>query len=178
LFDEVLHASGPAAEYEGEMRTFARLIGSWDLDVTWFEDGEVRRRASGEWHFGFVLEGRAIQDVWIVPSRRDRARGAQPYEYGTSIRFYDPSITAWRSTWMGPRRGVVLQLLAREIGEEIVLEGRDAEGNALRWIFGGICADSFSWRNEIACPGGPFAVTQTFRAKRVIAPQTDVEPTS
>lgn len=166
-FADALIAPGPAPGLEADLDLFGRFAGSWDLDVAWFVDGELRRQAAGEWHFGFVLGGGAVQDVWIVPSRAQRATGAEAYEYGTSIRFYDPRIQAWRSTWIGPCRGVVLRFIARPAGEEIVLEGVDDEGQALKWTFSEIDADSFFWRNESARPGGPFVVTQTFRARRV-----------
>ena len=62
---------------------FAPFIGSWDLVVRWFDEaGALTRAEAGEWHFAWVLEGRGVQDVWIVPPRTQRARGS-PYEYGT-----------------------------------------------------------------------------------------------
>lgn len=176
VFAEALLASGPAPGHEADLDLFGRLAGSWDLDVAWFVDGELRRQSAGEWHFGFVLEGRAVQDVWIVPSRAQRAAGEAAYEYGTSIRFYDPGIRAWRSTWIGPCRGVVLTFIARPVGDDIVLEGEDEEGRSLRWTFSEIDADSFLWRNEAARPGGPFVVTQTFRARRALPPPRPEEP--
>lgn len=174
-FEEALLASGPAPGLEADLDLFGRLIGSWDLDVAWFVDGELRRQARGEWHFSFVLDGRAVQDVWIVPSRAQRASGRQAYEYGTSVRFYDRRIGAWQSTWIGPVRGVILRFIARLVDEEIVLEGEDGEGQALRWVFSQIGSDSFFWRNEAAQPGRPFVVTQTFSATRALPSSPFVE---
>jgi hypothetical protein len=42
-----------------------------------------------------VLEGRAIQDVWMIPRLQDRQPGIQPLPgagnwYGTTLRIYDP----------------------------------------------------------------------------------------
>ena len=68
-FLNALHADGPAADREGKMDLYGWLIGSWELDVTRYLDDGSQLRISGEWHFGWVLEGRAIQDVWIVPPR-------------------------------------------------------------------------------------------------------------
>lgn len=91
VFDAV-HPDIPSSQ-----RLFEPLLGSWHLEVKWFdESGQLVRRQDGEWHFSRVLEGRAIQDVWIVPSRGQR--GQDDYEYGTSIRFYDPALGGWRST--------------------------------------------------------------------------------
>ena len=66
-FSDALCAQAPADDRAGRMELYGWLVGSWDLDVTRFQaDGAVIRR-KGEWHFGWVLEGRAIQDVWIIP---------------------------------------------------------------------------------------------------------------
>src|SRR5690606_33090339 len=81
LVSDAVHPAIPSSQ-----RLFEPLLGSWHLEVKWFdESGQLVRRQDGEWHFSRVLEGRAIQDVWIVPSRGQR--GQDDYEYGTSIRF-------------------------------------------------------------------------------------------
>jgi hypothetical protein len=81
---------------------FGRFVGSGHIEVTWYQDGIVTRRAQGEWHFAWVLEGRAVQDVCVVPPRAERPHEIDRYEHGTTLRFYDPRIDAWRSTWIGP----------------------------------------------------------------------------
>lgn len=64
-----LLSNGPHEDLSPADRLFEPFIGSWDLDITWYGHGAVTRRAKGEWHFAWVLEGRAIQDVWVVPPR-------------------------------------------------------------------------------------------------------------
>ena len=99
-FCRALRSDAPSLPDHAQI--FAPFIGSWDLVVRWYgEAGRVTRTEAGEWHFAWVLEGRGIQDVWIVPPRARRARG-RLYEYGTSIRFYDPALEAWQSTWSAP----------------------------------------------------------------------------
>src|SRR5262249_230972 len=71
-----------------------------------------------------------------------RAGDEQVGEYGATLRFYDPRIDAWRSTWIGPARGWVLPFIARQINEEIVLEGDFAPDASRKWIFSEITADS------------------------------------
>ena len=82
-----LHANGPSADRAGNMDLYGWLVGSWDLDVTRFlPDGTTRRR-SGEWHVGWVLEGRAIQDVWVVPPHAGpNAPAMQPPTVTSSVR--------------------------------------------------------------------------------------------
>jgi hypothetical protein len=74
-FLDALGADGPAADRAGKMDLYGRFVGSWDLDVTQFSAGGTPRRRKGEWHFGWALEGRAVQDVWIVPPRGELRRG-------------------------------------------------------------------------------------------------------
>ena len=66
-----------------------------------------------------------------------------PGEWGTTLRFYDPAIDAWRSTWIGPRKHVVMPFLARQVGDEIVLEGSFQEGSLTRWIFSDVTPATF-----------------------------------
>lgn len=153
---EALHADGPNREHRAELMQFGRLIGSWDLDVIYYNpDGSIRRRTPGEWHFGWALEGRAVEDVWIVPPRPQRSNeGPPPGEYGVTLRFYDPRINAWRSTWHGPVNGIVWPFIARQEGEEMVLSRTEEDGSLTRWIFSRIEQDSFYWRSVNSSDGG------------------------
>ena len=116
IFSEALISALPHDAIPPGQRIFEPFIGSWDLVVSWYgPDGSLERRQDGEWHFERVLEGRGIQDVWIVPPRSQRPAASGDYEYGTSLRFYDPTIEAWRSTWIGPQHHVVYSFIARRV---------------------------------------------------------------
>jgi hypothetical protein len=94
-FLAALGADGPASDRAGKMDLYGRLIGSWDLDVRQFAEDGTERRRKGEWHFGWILEGRGIQDVWIVPPRGAQRTGnaaANVNTYGTTVRIFDPRI--------------------------------------------------------------------------------------
>ena len=165
-FSEALVSSGPHPDLPPEQRIFEPFIGSWGLLVTWYEDsGAVKRRERGEWHFAWTLEGRAVQDVWIVPPRSERAGRLDLYEYGTSLRFFDPSLDAWRSTWIGPAHRVVHNFLARRIGDEVVLETTLESGRRMRWAFSEVTHKSFVWRNSRESDDG-WILTQDFQARR------------
>src|SRR5204863_8680448 len=48
-----------------EARTFDRLVGTWNADFGFpGKDGRVLHK-KGELHFGWVMDGTAIQDLWI-----------------------------------------------------------------------------------------------------------------
>jgi hypothetical protein len=167
IFANVLVANGPRPELAREMNVFAPLIGSWDLTVYDHDEDGGETRSSAEWHFSWVLDGRAVADVWICPRRTDRYRDGDG-EWGLSVRFYDPAIGAWRSTWHGPKRGWVIPFLAHATDDGIVLSGT-RDGIALRWIFSDLTADSFRWRAEETTADGTTRVRQRFEATRAMA---------
>ena len=163
-FLEAFGADGPDPALAERLHLFGQFVGSWDLSVTDIDADGVETHRSGEWHFGWALAGRAVADVWISPRRT--AAGDSPGEHGLSLRFYDQSVDAWRSTWMGPARGIVLSFLARPSVEGIALEGRHA-GVDRRWSFSDITPSSFRWRNEESADGGAhWRLVQTFMARR------------
>jgi len=165
---EALIADGPDSGLADELQLFGQFVGSWELEVV-YHDPDGERRLSAEWHFAWALNGRAVQDVWIAPSRRDRdEQGEREVDWGASVRFYDPRIDAWRSTWIGPVKGLVLPFIARPVGDEIVLEGHFDERVVTQWIFSDIAASSFRWRAvESYDDGCTWSIVQEMSARRV-----------
>ena len=166
FLEQVLLAEQPNPGVEDDLMLFGQFEGAWNVEVTWLEQGRAARKAKGEWHFGWILDGRAIQDVWIVPTRLEQGASGDLYEYGTSIRFYDARIAAWRSTWIGPVQGSVRTFIARRRGDEIVLEGMQGDGRKIEWIFSDIGADRFQWRFQV-CGERGWEIVQAFVCTRM-----------
>lgn len=143
----LLDAEGPDPERAAGLMQFGWLVGSWDVEATfWDHDGNVVGEHPGEWHFGWVLQGRAIQDVLISPPLEGQSRdGRAARVYGSSFRQYDPGTDTWRVTWFSPISGTIVDLTARSEGERIVLEGVEPDGKRDRWIFSDMTADTFTW---------------------------------
>jgi hypothetical protein len=75
---EGLHAVAPSGEHADKLTLFGRFVGSWDLEWTGTgPDGQPATMA-GELHFGWVLRGRAVQDIWIVPGRGQPSKASRP----------------------------------------------------------------------------------------------------
>jgi hypothetical protein len=152
---EALQADGPFPEYADRLMLFGRLIGSWDIEGRFLdEEGNVIRESSGEWHFGWVLEGRVIQDVIISPPLEGREPGQQSKAYDTAIRVYDPKLDAWRVTVVAPVYGATVNLIAREHGDEIWLEGRGPEGRPVRWTFSEFSHERVRWQGFVSKDDG------------------------
>ena len=147
---ESLHVDGPTGPHAAELMRFGRFVGSWNLQWTTPEGA----KAIGELHFGWVLGGRAGQDIWIVPARGQPGENQPPRAFhGSTIRFFDPAIKAWRSTWIEPINGRVRRFIGRADGEDILLLSDEAEPQ-LRWRFIDITPNSFTWVGEISHDGG------------------------
>lgn len=156
-FFDLLSAPGRAPEIPPSEDVYGWLAGSWELDVVHYKGEDVSgRRWKGEAHFAWVLEGRAVQDVWIMP----RAAGRSPGDdrsmnmYGTTLRSWDPSIQAWRIAWTNPVHNHREQQIGRRIGDDIVQIGTRADGTVTRWRFTEITPDSFHWIGEALGPDG------------------------
>ncbi len=160
---EALHVSKPASEHQDKLMLFGRFVGSWAIHWT----GASSHQATGELHFGWVLGGRAIQDIWIVPGRGQPGEGEPPLAfYGTTIRFYDPVIDAWRSTWIEPVNHRVRRFIGRPEQGGIVLLS-DEDQPQLRWRFTDIRPDSFTWIGQSSSDGGAtWNVDEEMHARR------------
>jgi hypothetical protein len=139
---EGLDSNGPNPALADRLKLFGQFVGSWTCEILRYQDGQPQR-GSGEWHFGWVLDGRAVQDVFIVPARSE---GGQPREWGSSLRSFDPKTGTWYIAWVGPVQGSLQTFTARQQGDEIVHEGTTADGRPSRWVFSEIKPDSFRWR--------------------------------
>lgn len=152
-FASALHAAGPAADRGDKLALYGRFIGDWEADIVTHAPDGSRHQGEGEIHFGWILEGRAIQDVWMIPRRRDRRPDAPPMPiagnwYGTTIRVYDPALDAWRITWIDPATNAYRQQIGRAQGADIVQEGKTEAGALTRWSFTEITPESFHWKGE------------------------------
>ena len=148
--DGGLLSSAPNAELAEHLQLYGQFVGDWDVVATAFPVGKPPVTKRGEWNFRWVLEGRAIQDMFIVPARGARnAAAAKKQSYGTTLRYYDPASGAWEITYIDPTYPALFRLTARLENGEIVQNGVDADGNAYRWVFSDIHPDSFRWRAEV-----------------------------
>lgn len=139
-----LLANGPNEKYGDKLQMFGQFVGSWTFNGTEFHEDGSNSTDKGEIHCQWVLQGQALQDVFLETSRSDN----DSLLYGTTIRFYDPKIDAWRVTWINPGAEVVRTFIGRKSGAEIVMEGIAGDGTPIRWIFSDIKSDSFHWRGE------------------------------
>ena len=164
-----LAAAGRSHEIPESADVYGWLIGSWELDIVGYDDEGNVIRSTGEAHFAWVLEGRAVQDTFINPRRSDRGPTSPKFAnwYGTTIRIYDPSIQGWRVNWFNPHDGIRAELIGRRRGKEIVQEGKFPDGTPIRWTFSDITENAYRWRGERLESDGTWRLQVEFRATRM-----------
>ena len=168
-FLQVLAATSRSPDIRPEDDLYGFLVGSWELDVVAYPDDGNVTHSTGEAHFAWVLGGRAIQDVFINPERSDRSPDSPQFAnwYGTTFRYFDPTIRAWRVFWFNPDDGIRAELIGRLRGNEIVQEGHFPDGTPIRWTFSDITPDSCRWRGErLETDGETWRLQVEFRALR------------
>ena len=151
-----LGSRDPNPALGAEARTFDRLIGTWDTDFGFHTADGAFKHKRGQVIFGWVLDGRAVQDLWITyPEAGEKER-----RIGTSFRFFDTEMKRWRVTFINPQFNYVVSVDGNAVGDRIVLGGVDKDGAKIRWTFQDITPTSFVWHGETSKDGGKTWVLQ------------------
>lgn len=133
-----------------EFNYFGKLIGSWKLN---YIDNNTSRKSNGEWHFSWVLEGMAVQDVIFGPDD----------EYGTTIRVYNPNTHAWDIAYCFT--GEIIRLEARKQNDMIILTNIDDDRK--KWVFVKIEDNNFHWQNVTVKDNGEWHINADLYAERI-----------
>jgi hypothetical protein len=123
-------APGPAVEHRDALMLYGQFVGEWATETTEFGIDGSTHTSRWDVRFDWVLEGRAIQDLWITPPRQEAevAWHDPGNRYSTTLRVYDPRIDAWHIVWINPPSATIVRQLGRKVGDEIVqLADIDAE---------------------------------------------------
>jgi uncharacterized protein len=146
-----LRATGPDPSLGDHAGVIGHLVGTWDVEYTDFsKDGKVTHR-TGELIFGWVLDGRVLQDLWIVdPSGTHKDR-----EVYTDLFYFDPKSETWSAAAIDPEHASVARLTGGAASDDrIVLDSPDLGAKEARWSFNDIHPDSFIFRDEASNDDG------------------------
>jgi hypothetical protein len=160
-FLAALHSDGPAPDRADQLGLYAFLVGRWDTRLLAYDEAGKKHESRGEILADWVLEGRAIQDIWMTPPRSERRPGEPLPQlpvtgawYGTTLRVYDPKLGAWHILWTDPATQFYARQIGRPEGDQIVQLGTLPSGAMLRWRFTEIETDSFHWLGELSTDKG------------------------
>lgn len=151
-FCQALTALNPSSHIPPQDNWFAPLIGHWDFE--WIDKkGDMECKVPGEWIFSWIIEGCAIQDVFICPSRPNRQGDMfKNAAYGTTLCWYNAQEHCWEAVYADKESYTTLK--AQKDKSDIVLTCTNCEGYQMKWIFSDITSDNFHWRNIISNDNG------------------------
>ncbi|HEY5221656.1 MAG TPA: hypothetical protein VIJ18_01185 [Microbacteriaceae bacterium] len=142
-FARALITDGPTTKYPARMRRFGKLIGTWDARGRSLDEatGQWAER-SFTWVVSFVLGGRAVQDVEVVPSAEDPSVSET---VATALRVYDPVAGVVRVSFFSPAANQYANLVAIGWHKGIRQDGTQNDGRLIRWNFSEITRESYTW---------------------------------
>jgi hypothetical protein len=146
-----LQATNPHPALGDHAQVLGRIVGTWDVEYTDFgKDGTATHR-TGEFIVGWIMDGQAVQDLWIVdPSGTRKQR-----EVYTDLHWFDTKTKTWHATFVDPEHGSLARFTGGPVGNDrYVLETSDLGSKQTRWSFNDIRPDSFVWRDEASNDGG------------------------
>jgi hypothetical protein len=147
-----LEAASPHPSLGAQAEVLGRLVGAWDVEYTDFRKDGTTRHRTGELHFGWVLDGRVLQDLWVVdPSGTSKER-----EVYTDLFYFEPKSGSWHVASVDPYEASVATFAGGVLGDNrIVLESHDLVPNETRrWSFNDISPSSLVFRDEASSDGG------------------------
>jgi hypothetical protein len=142
-----LKATSPHPTLADQAQVLGRLVGSWDVEYTTFAKDGTSSLRTGEFIVEWVMDGRALQDLWIVHPSGDR----KEREVYTDLHWFDAKSRTWRSAFVDPEHGSVARFTGRPVGNDrYVLETPDFGSNQTRWSFYDIRRDTLAVRGEVS----------------------------
>ena len=161
---DLLYANGPSPSYRDKLMLFGQFVGIWDMEVMFYDtDGRRVFHEPGEWAFSGSSTGgpsRMCSSILIQTTNLARRR------IGTTLRFYDSQIDAWRVIWIGVVSGNVGVMTGRQVGDEIWIEEKENDGSLTRWLFTEISKDQFHWKGITSTDGISWKMEQEMLARR------------
>jgi hypothetical protein len=146
-----LAANGPHASLGDQAKVLEQLVGNWDVEyLDILKDGREQRR-TGQFIVAWVLDGRAIEDVWIV----EPSEGRQEREVYADIRYFDPKTRTWPTVFIDPEHASTAKFTGgATLDGRLVLQTSDLGRPQNRWSFTATGPDSFVFRDEFSSDGG------------------------
>ena len=146
-----LGAAGPHASLGGQSKVIEQLVGTCDVEYRDIQkDGQEKRR-SGQFIVAWVLDGRAIEDVWIV----DPSEGRPEREVYTAMQYFDSKTHTWPMVFIDPEHASTAKFTGgATLDGRLNLLTSDLGRPQNRWSFTAAGPDRLVFRDEYSNDGG------------------------
>jgi len=164
---ELLAADGPASEDQDRLMEFGRFVGSWKVEASYYGSDGTEDHATGDWHWSWILGGRAILDVLTFPAQSSTPPTGG-YSHHTLMRVFDRSQDLWKVVWVFPQTGTLYKLTGSFSDDGgVVLHGDAHDGDPTRWVFSDVSQNTFLWEGFTKdTPDSEWRLEQRMTAQR------------
>jgi hypothetical protein len=128
----------------------AKLIGTWTVEYSDIKKDGTTVHRTGQFMASWVLDGRAVQYLWIV----DPSGARKEREVYTELRYFDPQSRSWNGVFFDPEHASTAKFTSEPQGDKIVMHSSDLGAADSRWTFGAIGPNSLVFRDEASDDGG------------------------
>ncbi|WP_422861807.1 hypothetical protein [Flagellimonas sp. W118] len=127
---------------------WGQLVGNWDIEVEIVNSsGEITQSFNGEWNWFYVMNGMAIQDVFILPKRED-AKDQNSF-YGIGLRIYNEKLNKWQTAYMDTSNKQMDTGEAISTNEKIILIETNEKDEKIRITYFDFQDNTFKWQQEV-----------------------------
>ena len=91
-------SAGPHPSLGDEAKVFGRFAGTWDVDYAEFAEDGRSTRYPGKLIGGWILDGRAFQDLFVADPRGP----GEERTMGTTLRYFDNDSGKWHVVYVEP----------------------------------------------------------------------------
>lgn len=139
-FEKALLSDDKSPVIPSENDWYAPLLGDWNFDYS----EPTGRKLKGEWFFRRVLEGTAIEDIFICPSRDTKELNPQPDgEYGVAVRMYNQARRCYDMTYICTKYTKRLEVRK----EQGMIACTVLDNPREKWMFVEVTETTFHWQN-------------------------------
>lgn len=143
-FTDALRSDGPHPDHFDALQLYGQFVGAWEMEAYAWKNGRRLSRGKGRIYFEWVLQGLAVQDVWILFNAF----------YGTHLRLYDPKACAWHIQWSNTLHLSAAQSIGRAEDDKIVEDSHPAMETRSRSLYSEISRKRFRRLIETSLDGG------------------------
>jgi len=157
-------------ELRERLNLFGQFVGEWEFEGIIAKGTPDERRIPGEWIFSWILDGTAIQDVFICPSRKECEKNSGlSGEYGTTVRFYNHVTDTWDMFY--GLSGTTHILEGKQVGEQIIVNNKSETDGLTQWVFSDVTTTTFHWQNRTSYNNGAtWSINfELYATRRVVA---------
>ncbi|MGX1927986.1 hypothetical protein [Flagellimonas sp. 2504JD4-2] len=146
---------------------WGQLVGDWDIVVEMVNaSGEVQQSFDGEWNWFYVMNGMAIQDVFILPKRKDQKEQDNLF-YGVGLRIYNEKLDKWQTAYVDTSNRQIDVGEAVSTKEKITLFETNDKKEKIRITYFDFQENTFKWQQEVFNEDKKtWQITQLIRATR------------